>query len=88
MGNLIWQGLKENEGKLPIVKWVKSESVSIGKGSTSIPQFELSGWQQRPESFVIPTWHTSEDDSSSQSPNTLTETTSSDSISLNDEIPF
>lgn len=88
IGNLIWEGLKENEGKLPIVKWIKSESISIGMGSTSIPKFELSGWQQRPESFVIPTWHTSEDDSSSQSPNTLTETTSSDSISLNDEIPF
>jgi hypothetical protein len=88
IGNLIWQGLKENEGKLPIVKWVGSESINIGMGSTSIPKFELSGWQQRPESFVIPTWHTSEDDSSSQSPNTLTETTSSDSISLNDEIPF
>ena len=88
IGSLIWEGLKENEGKLPIVKWIGSESKTIGMGRTSIPKFELSGWQQRPESFVIPSWHTSEDDSSSHSQDTLIETTSSDPVSFNDEIPF
>ena len=29
----------ENEGKLPVVKYTGSESISIGKGSTSIPHF-------------------------------------------------
>ena len=31
----------ENEGKLPVVKYTGSESISIGKGVTSIPHFEF-----------------------------------------------
>jgi hypothetical protein len=44
----------ENKGKLPVVKWTGSESINIGKGSTSIPHFEFAGFKDRPAEFVIP----------------------------------
>lgn len=47
----------ENEGKLPVVKYTGSESISIGKGSTSIPHFEFVGMKDRPAEFVIPDWY-------------------------------
>ena len=47
----------ENEGKLPVVKYTGSESISIGKGSTSIPHFEFVGYKDRPADFVIPDWY-------------------------------
>lgn len=87
IGNLIWEGLKTNEGKLPIVKWLGSESISIGMGQTAIPKFELAGWQPRPDSFVIPNWSNTEGEES-KSPDSPTESLPSDPISLNDEIPF
>ena len=45
---------QENKDKLPVVKWTGSESISIGKGATSIPHFELAGFKDRPSEFVIP----------------------------------
>jgi len=47
----------ENEGKLPVVKYTGSESISIGKGATSIPHFEFVGMKDRPAEFVIPDWY-------------------------------
>ena len=47
----------ENEGKLPAVKYTGSESISIGKGATSIPHFEFVGMKDRPTDFVIPDWY-------------------------------
>jgi hypothetical protein len=47
----------ENEGKLPVVKYTGSESISIGKGATSIPHFEFVGMKDRPTEFVIPDWY-------------------------------
>ena len=47
----------ENEGKLPVVKYTGSESISIGKGATSIPHFEFVGMKDRPTDFVIPDWY-------------------------------
>ena len=47
----------ENEGKLPAVKYTGSESISIGKGATSIPHFEFVGMKDRPIDFVIPDWY-------------------------------
>ena len=47
----------ENEGKLPAVKYTGSESISIGKGATSIPHFEFVGMKDRPKDFVIPDWY-------------------------------
>ncbi len=44
----------ENKGKLPVVKWTGSESISVGKGSTAIPNFEFAGFKDRPAEFVIP----------------------------------
>jgi len=44
----------ENKDKLPVVKWTGSESINIGKGSTSIPHFEFAGFKDRPAEFVIP----------------------------------
>jgi hypothetical protein len=44
----------ENQGKLPVVKWTGSESISVGKGSTAIPNFEFAGFKDRPAEFVIP----------------------------------
>ena len=47
----------ENKGKLPAVKYTGSESISIGKGATSIPHFEFVGMKDRPKDFVIPDWY-------------------------------
>ena len=47
----------ENEGKSPAVKYTGSESISIGKGATSIPHFEFVGMKDRPTDFVIPDWY-------------------------------
>ena len=58
----------ENEGKLPVVKYTGSESISIGKGSTSIPHFEFVGMRDRPNEFVIPDWY-SESPSDNQNGN-------------------
>ena len=47
----------ENANKLPVVKYTGSESISIGKGATSIPHFEFVGMKDRPAEFVIPDWY-------------------------------
>lgn len=47
----------ENANKLPVVKYTGSESISIGKGATSIPHFEFVGMKDRPADFVIPDWY-------------------------------
>lgn len=47
----------ENKGKLPVVKWTGSESISIGKGQATIPHFEFVGMKDRPAEFVIPDWY-------------------------------
>ena len=56
-------------------------------GSTSIPKFELAGFKERPENFVIPAWYGSEEDESN-SP--IQDPSSSDAQStvIDDEIPF
>jgi hypothetical protein len=89
MGNCFYEASKlpENQNKLPIIKYISSESISIGMGSTSIPKFELAGFKERPDNFVIPAWYGSEEDESN-SP--IKDTSSSDAKStfIDDEIPF
>jgi len=44
----------ENKGKLPVVKWTGSETLTMGMGKSTIPHFELAGFRDRPSEFVIP----------------------------------
>ena len=37
-----------NPGKLPVVEYAGSKAEKIGKGTTRIPQFKLTGWVARP----------------------------------------
>ena len=46
----------ENQNKLPVVKWVGSEAMTVGMGNTAIPKFELAAFKERPDNFIIPSW--------------------------------
>jgi hypothetical protein len=37
-----------NEGKLPVLNYVKSEAKKIGQGNTRIPRFEIVSWIAQP----------------------------------------
>ena len=91
----------ENQGKLPVVKWTGSESISVGKGSTAIPNFEFAGFKDRPAEFVIPSigYDTSPSDNQngeSQSDNFLPKSSDGDTKQAHpvldsidsEEIPF
>ena len=43
------------KSKLPLVKYTGANSKRIGKGSTSIPDLEITGYVDRPEGFVTET---------------------------------
>jgi len=83
----------ENLDKLPIVKYTGSEQQKIGKGTSRIPEFELVGFKDRAEGFVLPSFAL--EDGNSSDP-TLTESSSSASVEpsaseggiIDDEIPF
>ena len=84
----------ENAGLLPVVKWTGSETISIGKGSTSIPHFEFVGMKPRPEEFIIPDWF-SESLSDNSNHNFPLESDSDSKVEVktsstweDDEIPF
>ena len=85
--------LTENLDKLPIVKYTGSEQQKIGKGTSRIPEFELVGFKDRAEGFVLPSFAL--EDGNSSDP-TLTESSSSASVEpsaseggiIDDEIPF
>ena len=84
----------ENQNKLPVVKWVGSEALSIGMGTTAIPKFELAAFKERPDNFIIPSWYGTEEETS-VSPVSPKDASSSDvsdtketPVSFNDEIPF
>jgi hypothetical protein len=80
--------------KLPVVKWVGSEALSIGMGTTAIPKFELAAFKERPDNFIIPSWYGTEEETSvspvspkDASSSDVTDTTETP-VSFNDEIPF
>ena len=79
----------ENQNKLPVVKWVGSEAMTVGMGNTAIPKFELAAFKERPDNFIIPTWVSSEEGTTQNT--LLPEEPSSDaqtSTFVDDEIPF
>lgn len=57
-----WYGKDENAPKLPCFKYLESEELKVGMGTTAIPRFEFVDWKDRPEKFVLPA-HISGDDS-------------------------
>ena len=79
----------ENQNKLPVVKWVGSEAMTVGMGNTAIPKFELAAFKERPDNFIIPTWVSSEEGTTQNT--LLPEEPSSEaktSTFVDDEIPF
>ena len=46
------QGLSANAGKLPVVEYKGSRPEKVGKGSTRVPIFEISGWVARPAALA------------------------------------
>jgi hypothetical protein len=79
----------ENENKLPVVKWVGSEAMTVGMGNTAIPKFELAAFKERPDNFIIPSWVSSEEGEAKA--DFLPDEPSSDaktSTFVDDEIPF
>ena len=42
----------ENAGKLPVVAYTGSTAVRVGKGNTSIPNFQIVDWTDRPDGLV------------------------------------
>nr|BAR33135.1 hypothetical protein [uncultured Mediterranean phage uvMED] len=79
----------ENQNKLPVVKWVGSEAMSVGMGNTAIPKFELAAFKERPDNFIIPSWVSSEEGEAKA--DFLPKEPSSDaktSTFEDDEIPF
>jgi hypothetical protein len=93
MGACFFNELKlpENKGKLPIVKHTESEKIGTGNGGTSIPHFELVGFKERPDTFVLPAY--GEHSEGDNSPVNLTESPSESKVEerkpiVDDEIPF
>lgn len=79
----------ENQNKLPVVKWVGSEAMTVGMGNTAIPKFELAAFKERPDNFIIPSWVSSEEGEAKST--FLPDEPSSDaktSTFVDDEIPF
>lgn len=79
----------ENANKLPVVKWVGSEAMTVGMGNTAIPKFELAAFKERPDNFIIPSWVSSEEGEAKA--DFLPDEPSSDaktSTFVDDEIPF
>jgi hypothetical protein len=79
----------ENQNKLPVVKWVGSEAMTVGMGNTAIPKFELAAFKERPDNFIIPSWVSSEEGEAKA--DFLPDEPSSDaktSTFVDDEIPF
>jgi len=46
------QGLSANAGKLPVVEYKGSRPEKVGKGSTRVPIFEVTGWVARPAALA------------------------------------
>ena len=46
------QGLSANAGKLPVVEYKGSRPEKVGKGSTRVPIFEITGWVARPAALA------------------------------------
>ena len=40
---------EDNPGKLPVVAYLGSTAVRVGKGNTSIPNFQIVDWTDRPD---------------------------------------
>jgi hypothetical protein len=40
-----------NEGKLPVVEYKGSRPEKVGKGSTRVPEFVVTGWVARPSAL-------------------------------------
>jgi len=45
-------GLSANAGKLPVVEYKGSRPEKVGKGSTRVPIFEVTGWVARPAALA------------------------------------
>jgi hypothetical protein len=41
-----------NAGKLPVVEYKGSRPEKVGKGSTRVPMFEVTGWVPRPPALA------------------------------------
>jgi len=47
------EGVKENPGKLPIVKITETKPVKSGDSTNYMPSFAITGWAERPTDFVF-----------------------------------
>lgn len=45
----IHNGAASNDGKMAMVAFNGAKAVSVGKGQTRVPEFELKGWKDKPE---------------------------------------
>lgn len=43
-----------NPGKMAMVAFKGAKAVSVGKGQTRVPEFELAGWKDKPEETAAP----------------------------------
>lgn len=54
MVRMFYNQYEENKPLLPCFKYLESKKEKIGRGETSIPQFEFAGFKPRPEQFILP----------------------------------
>jgi hypothetical protein len=50
----IHNGAASNAGKMAMVAFHGAKAVAIGKGTTRVPEFELKGWNDKPEQAAAP----------------------------------
>lgn len=50
----VHNGAASNQGKMAMVAFNGAKAVSIGKGTTRVPEFELKGWKEKPEAQPTP----------------------------------